>query len=57
MAAAPIGPLVWECPYALGTALKKKKKTHVYVKDGDAQLKRKHKVKKSMSCNAAGVPL
>ena len=25
-AAAPIGPLVWELPYATGAALKKKKK-------------------------------
>ena len=25
-AAAPIGPLTWELPYAVGTALKRKKK-------------------------------
>ena len=26
-ATAPVGPLVWESPYAAGVALKKKKKT------------------------------
>ena len=27
-AVAPVGPLAWELPYAMGVALKKKKKTY-----------------------------
>ena len=37
-AAAPIGPLVWELPYAAGVAPKKKKKKKQKTKD-------KHKIK------------
>ena len=28
--AAPIGPLTWEPPYAMGAALKKKDVSHIY---------------------------
>ena len=30
-AAAPIGPLAWELPYAMGVALKKKKKAVILL--------------------------
>ena len=36
-AAASTGPLVWELPYATGTALKRKKKKNIY-KSTDSQL-------------------
>ena len=47
-AAAPIQPLAWECPYAVGADLKKKKrKENRKKKRRDAEIKtdRKHHVK------------
>ena len=38
-AEAPIGPLAWELPYAMGATLKKKKNTHIVQERNDWVLK------------------
>ena len=41
-AIAPIGPLAWEPPYAMGEALKRKKKLCIYIKMRQVTHSRSH---------------